>query len=264
MIAYPDIDPIVFALGPLKIRWYGLMYVLGFALAWLLLRYRARSGRYGWEQAQVEDLIFYGAMGLLFGGRIGYVLFYGMDNWLADPLYLVRITEGGMSFHGGLLGAIVAIFVYGRRNGRGFFEVADFLAPGIPLGLGAGRIGNFINGELWGKVTDVPWAFIVNGEPRHPSQLYEALLEGPVLFAILWVFSSRERPAMTVSGLFLLGYGVFRFGVEFVRVPDQHLGYLAFGWFTMGQLLTLPMIVFGALLIGRGYAGRRGAIEARG
>lgn len=253
MINYPQIDPVALALGPLKIRWYGLMYLVGFAAAWFLARSRARRPEFGWKIEWVDDLIFYLAVGLIVGARLGYTLFYGMAGILADPLSLLRIWEGGMSFHGGLLGVALAVWLFGRKVGKSFFETADFVAPLAPLGLCAGRIGNFINGELWGKATDVPWAFVVNGEPRHPSQLYEAGLEGIVLFVILWLYSSKRPPTMAVSGAFLLFYGLFRFSVEFVRVPDAHLGYLALDWITMGQILSTPMVLFGLLFLFLAY-----------
>ena len=256
MLTYPDIDPIIFAVGPLKIRWYGLMYVIGFVIAWFLARYRARKGASIIELDQVDDLIFYCMLGVILGGRLGYVFFYGFDTLVRDPLYLFRITEGGMSFHGGLAGVMVAMWLYAKKIGVGMFSVWDFVAPLAPLGLFFGRLGNFINGELWGKPTDVPWGFEVGGQVLHPSMLYEALLEGLVLFAIVWVFSARPRPAMSVSGLFLLGYGVFRFLIEFVRVPDAHLGYLALDWVTMGQVLSLPMIAMGATMVALAYANR--------
>ncbi|MEJ2514958.1 MAG: prolipoprotein diacylglyceryl transferase [Gammaproteobacteria bacterium] len=253
MIPYPDIDPVAVSLGPLKVRWYGLMYLVGFAIAWLLARHRAKRPEFGFSSEHVDDLIFYGALGVILGARVGWILFYGWDAWLKDPLLLFRVWEGGMSFHGGMLAVALAMWIYGRKIGKSFFEMTDFVAPLAPLGICAGRIGNFINGELWGKPTDVPWAFIVNGQARHASQLYEAFLEGIVLFVILWIYSSRRPPTMAVSGAFLFFYGVFRFAVEFVRVPDAHIGYLAFGWFTMGQLLSLPMVIVGALLIAAAY-----------
>jgi len=249
MIPYPDFDPVAVAIGPLKIRWYGLMYLAGFAIAWLLARSRAKKPGSGWQIEWVDDLIFYAALGLILGARIGYMLFYGVDTWTRDPLAILRIWEGGMSFHGGLLGVIFSLWLYGRRIGKSFFEVTDFVAPLAPLGLFCGRMGNFINGELWGKPTDVPWAFVVDGVPRHASQLYEGILEGFVLFTILWIYSSRRPPVKAVSGAFLLFYGLFRFSVEFVRIPDAQLGYLAFGWVTMGQVLSTPMILFGLVLI---------------
>ncbi|MDX1595155.1 MAG: prolipoprotein diacylglyceryl transferase [Gammaproteobacteria bacterium] len=261
MLTAPQIDPVAIQIGPLAVRWYGLMYLVGFLLAWWLGRRRARrSGLLGPEQ--VDDLIFYAALGVILGGRFGYVIFYGFEQLLADPLYLLRIWEGGMSFHGGLLGVLVAAWLFGRKHGLGFFGVTDFVAPLVPLGLAAGRIGNFVNGELWGRVSDVPWAMVFPGagpSPRHPSQLYEAFLEGFVLFALLWWFSARPRPRMAVSGLFLVGYGTARFAVEFAREPDAHLGFLAGGWLTMGMLLSLPMVVAGAVLMLLAYRGRNGA-----
>ena len=195
----------------------------------------------------------------MLGGRIGYVLFYDLPVFLADPLRIFKVWEGGMSFHGGLIGVLVAMTLYKRQLSKTFFEVTDFVAPLVPIGLGAGRLGNFINGELWGKVSDVPWAMVFpNGGPlpRHPSQLYEAFFEGLVLFTILWLFSSKPRPRMAVSGLFLLCYGLFRFAVEFVRVPDTQLGYLALGWITMGQILSTPLFLIGAFLMWRAYRNR--------
>jgi phosphatidylglycerol:prolipoprotein diacylglycerol transferase len=256
MLTYPEIDPIIFALGPLKIRWYGLMYVIAFLLAWWLARKRAIKSWSIIKPAQVDDLLFYGMLGVIVGGRLGYALFYGWEQLTSDPLYLFKITQGGMSFHGGLAGVMIAMWLYARHLGVRVWGVLDFVAPIVPLGLGFGRIGNFINGELWGKPTDMPWGFNVNGTVLHPSMLYEAILEGFLLFAILWVFSSKERPYMSVSGLFLLLYGVFRFAVEFVRVPDSHLGYLAMDWLTMGQVLTLPMIILGSILLIMAYKKR--------
>ena len=257
MLTYPEIDPIIFSIGPVAVRWYGLMYVIGFIIAWQLAARRAKTSWSIIRPRQVDDLIFYGMLGVIVGGRLGYALFYGTDQLLSDPLYLVRITEGGMSFHGGLAGVMIAMTLYARRRlGVSAWGVIDFVAPVVPLGLFFGRVGNFINGELWGKPTDLPWGFKVDGIVRHPSMLYEAVLEGLVLFIVLWTFSKKERPYMSVSGLFLIGYGVFRFLVEFVRVPDRHLGYLAFDWLTMGQILTLPMIFGGALLMFLAYRKR--------
>jgi phosphatidylglycerol:prolipoprotein diacylglycerol transferase len=256
MLPYPDIDPVAFSIGPLKVHWYGLMYLVGFAGGWWLGRVRARRPGSGWKPEQIDDLLFYIALGVVLGGRIGYVLFYNFPTFAADPLSLFRIWEGGMSFHGGLLGVLIALWWYTRREGRPWLAVVDFIAPLVAIGLGAGRVGNFINGELWGKVTDLPWGMVFPGAgplPRHPSQLYELLLEGVVLFTILWVFSSKPRPMGAVSGMFALFYGLFRFLVEFVREPDAHIGYLAFGWVTMGQVLSLPLIAVGIFLLWYAY-----------
>jgi len=258
MLTYPTIDPVAIHLGPLQVHWYGIMYLVGFSAAWWLGRYRAdRDPK--WTPEQVGDLIFYGALGVILGGRLGYILFYDLAAYIQSPLNIFKIWLGGMSFHGGLLGVITALWLYGRRLGKGFFEVTDFVAPLVPIGLGAGRIGNFINGELWGRVSELPWAMVFSdpragGLPRHPSQLYEALLEGLLLFVIVWVFSRKPRPLMAVSGMFLLFYGLFRFFVEFTRMPDAQLGLIAFDWMSMGQLLSLPMIALGVLFLGRAYS----------
>ena len=256
MLTYPEIDPVLISIGFLKIRWYGLMYVVGFVIAWLLARRRAKESWSIVQPQQVDDLIFYCMLGVILGGRLGYVFFYGFDNLKADPLYVFKITEGGMSFHGGLAGVMIAMWLLSRKFGVRMWGLWDFVAPLAPLGLFFGRIGNFINGELWGKPTDLPWGFKVGDQVLHASMLYEAILEGLVLFVILWRFSARKRPFMSVSGLFLAFYGIFRFLVEFVRVPDSHLGYLAFGWLTMGQILSLPMIVCGALMVVLAYRKR--------
>lgn len=270
---FPDFDPVAVQLGPLAIRWYGLMYLAGFAAAWWLGRARARRPGAVISPAQMDDLLFYAALGVILGGRLGYILFYDFESWLADPLQIFRVWEGGMSFHGGFLGVLVGMWWYGRRIGRTFFALTDFIAPLVPLGLLAGRIGNFINGELWGAPGNVPWAIQLScvnhpsvcwdklllapssvlTPPLHPTQLYEAALEGLVLFLLLWFFSASPRPVMAVSGLFLLGYGLFRFMVEFLRMPDAHLGYLAYGWVTMGQLLSAPMMLAGVLLLTLAY-----------
>lgn len=257
MLVHPDFDPIAFSLGPLHVRWYGLMYLLGFMAGWALGRYRAKQPNSGWTTAQVDDMVFYIALGVILGGRLGYVLFYGFGAFLRDPLSLLRIWEGGMSFHGGFLGVLLAMALFAHKHSRGFWETIDFIAPLIAPGILFGRIGNFINGELWGRVTDLPWGMVFrqagDGLPHHPSQLYEAALEGVALFIIVWLFSARPRPTMAVSGVFALSYGIFRFLVEFVRQPDGHLGYLAFGWVTMGQILSLPLIAIGIILLVLAY-----------
>ena len=248
MLPYPQIDPVALALGPLKIHWYGLMYLVGIGGAWLLASRRLKDFDASWSKEKLSDLVFWVAMGVILGGRLGYALFYDLPAYLAEPLKILRVWEGGMSFHGGLIGVMLATWLFGRRNGKSFFQLMDFIAPLVPIGLGAGRIGNFINAELWGKVTDVPWAMVFpNGgpDPRHPSQLYQFALEGVALFVILWLYSRKPRPTMAVSGLFAICYGIFRFIVEFVRVPDAQLGYLAWNWLTMGQVLCLPMILGG-------------------
>mgnify|MGYP001815516028 FL=1 len=287
MLTYPEIDPVLFEIGFLKIRWYGLMYVIGFVLGWWLARSRCKRPDSPISEHQVDDLIFYAMLGVIVGGRLGYVLFYGFDEFLADPLYPVKIWEGGMSFHGGLLGVIGAMWWFARQVDQDIWTMTDFVAPLVPLGLGFGRIGNFINGELWGGAAEgVPWAMRVACDgtparralcetqlglgpgadwtpPLHPSMLYEALLEGFVLFAILWWFSSKPRPRMAVSGMFLLFYGLFRFAIEFVRVPDADKGYVLFGWVTMGQILSGPMILFGIIMLVLAYRGRPGAASTR-
>ena len=253
---HPFIDPVALSIGPIAMHWYGLMYLFGFAAFWLLGWVRSRKPDALINVDQLTDLLFFGVAGVILGGRIGYVLFYQPGSLLQDPLLLVRLWEGGMSFHGGLLGVIVACVFFARSRQIPFLKLTDFVAPLIPLGLGFGRIGNWINGELWGRPTDLPWAMIfpmVDQLPRHPSQLYQASLEGLVLFILLWWFSARPRPIGAVSGVFLLAYGLFRFVVEFVREPDLHLGYLALGWLTMGQLLSLPMMLAGGLLLYTAY-----------
>jgi phosphatidylglycerol:prolipoprotein diacylglycerol transferase len=252
VLAYPEINPIAFHLGPLAVHWYGLMYLIGFSSAWWLLRQRMKTSILGLNANQISDLIFYAAIGIIIGGRLGYMVFYDWPTLRAAPWQLFAIWHGGMSFHGGLLGVIIALGFYANKTGKGLIAIADFIAPVVPIGLAAGRIGNFINGELWGRVTDVPWAMIFPGGgdlPRHPSQLYEFFCEGVILFIMLWVFSKKKRPLGAVSGLFLLCYGLIRFGLEFLREPDQQIGFVAFGWLTKGQLLSLPMIGLGVLLL---------------
>lgn len=258
MLTYPNIDPIALDLGFLQIRWYGLSYVAGILIAWWLLKKRALLSHWHFSNEQVGDLIFYAMVGIIIGGRLGSILFYNLDYYLQHPIEIFYIHQGGMAFHGGLLGVIAAMILFARKNKLKIFHVTDFIAPTVPVGLFTGRIANFINGELWGASSNLPWAMIfpaekAGGLPRHPSQLYEALLEGIVLFIILWVFSKKPRPLASISGLFLFAYGLFRFLVEFVREPDSQLGYLAFDWVTMGQALSLPMIVIGLFLVSWSY-----------
>ncbi|MDT8319605.1 MAG: prolipoprotein diacylglyceryl transferase [Xanthomonadales bacterium] len=283
---YIAFDPVAFSIGPLDVHWYGIMYLLGFVFFWTAGSWIARHRPWwGWTPQEVGDLLFYGMIGVIVGGRLGYVLFYAFDSLLADPLFLFKITQGGMSFHGGLLGVIVAMWWFAHRSGRSFWQVADFAAPLAPVGLGLGRIGNFIGGELWGRTSDVPWAMIfanavqpggwrsaeleaawrtgaLDHLARHPSQLYQALGEGFALFIVLAVYSRVPRPTAAVSGLFLLGYGCFRFMAEFFREPDAHIGFIAGGWLSMGMLLSLPMIVAGAVVMVLAYRyGRRPPIS---
>lgn len=274
-----DIDPIVLSLGPLAIHWYGLMYLCGLGAAWWIGRNRVRAGRFGISEQQFSDLIFEGMLGVILGGRIGYMLVYGRAELAGDPLSLFRVWEGGMSFHGGLVGVMVALAWWSRRHQRHAFDTIDFVAPLVPFGLGFGRIGNWIGGELWGRQTDASWGVIfpkavehlglsideikaqaaqglLNQEMRHPSQLYQAFLEGVLLGGVLLWFTRRERPRYAASGVFALVYGLGRFIVEFAREPDAHMGYIAFGWMTTGQALSLPLIALGGFLLFLAYRRR--------
>ena len=251
MIAHPNIDPVAFSIGPLAVRWYGLMYLAGFAIGWWLGARRIANGQAPITRAQLDDLLFLIVLGVILGGRLGYVLFYKPGYYASHPLEIFAIWQGGMSFHGGLLGVMFAMVFAARRYGVDYVRLMDFLAPLTPLGFAAGRLGNFINAELPGRVTDLPWAMVfpgTDGAPRHPSQLYQFALEGVALFVFLWWFSSKPRPRGQVSAMFLLGYGVLRFVAEFAREPDSFIGYLALG-LTMGQWLCLAMIAAGAALL---------------
>jgi len=256
MFIYPHIDPIALHIGPLAVHWYGLMYAIGFLGGWGLALLRARKPGSGWTSDQVSDLIFYVALGVIIGGRTGYMLFYDLPNFLAHPWIIFQTWKGGMSFHGGLLGVLIAVWLYSRKTQKPYMSIVDFIAPIVPIGLGAGRIGNFINGELWGRVTTAPWGMIYPSAgplPRHPSEIYEFLLEGVVLFTILWLYSAKPRPRMAVSGLFALCYGLFRIIGECFREPDPQLGFIAFGWLTMGQLLSIPLVIVGITLLVLAY-----------
>lgn len=256
MLIHPQFDPVALHLGPLQIRWYGLMYLIGFAGFLLLGRLRIkRAATPTLTLRELDDMLFYGVLGVILGGRLGYVLFYKFGYYLGHPLEVFYVWQGGMSFHGGFLGVLIAAWLFVRKTGKPWLAVMDFIAPMVPIGLGAGRMGNFINSELWGRATDVPWAMIfplVDQTPRHPSQLYEFGLEGVAMFSLLWLFSSKPRPVGAVSGLFLIAYGSFRFIVEFTREPDDFLGLLALGM-SMGQWLSLPMVIAGIAMFRWAY-----------
>ena len=254
---YIVIDPVIADLGFVKVYWYGVMYLLAFLSAYLLARYRIKS-EVLWNTKHVDDLIFYGALGAVLGGRLGYLMFYNWSVFISNPLTFFNFQNGGMSFHGGFLGVLLAMVIFNKKYQFTFFQTTDFIAPLIPLGLGFGRIGNYINGELWGRVTDSSWGILAPDqsglwEKRFPTQLYEAFLEGFILFCILWLFSNKKPQVMATSSLFLIFYGIFRFIIEFVRAPDSHIGYLAFDWLTMGQLLSIPMIFIGIYLLIKSY-----------
>lgn len=257
MLNYPELDPVAVALGPLKIHWYGLTYLAGLAFAWWLAVRRTRKPWSPLKREQVDDLIFYSALGVVLGGRLGYIVFYGGQRLVEDPAWALRVWEGGMSFHGGLIGVIVACFLYGRRQGIGLGPMLDFVAPLAPLGLALGRLGNFIGQELWGRATDVPWAMVFPRDPlqmpRHPSQLYQFALEGMLLLLIVLWFSHRQRPTWAVAGVFAIGYAVLRSSAEFFREPDAHLGIQAFGWMTRGQILCVPLLLVGVYMLWLAY-----------
>ena len=270
-------DPVAFSIGPLSVHWYGITYLLAFLFFWAYGSWLARNREWwGWSPQDVGDMLFYGMLGVVVGGRTGYVLFYAMDSFLENPLFLFKITQGGMSFHGGLLGVMAAMWWFGRKSGRSFWDVADFVAPLVPIGLGLGRLGNFIGGELWGRISGAPWAMVfanaiqpggwqsaelraawesgaLDHLARHPSQLYQAFGEGLGLFVLLAVYSRLPRPTAAVSGLFLVGYGAFRFMAEFFREPDTHIGFIGGQWLTMGMILSLPMIAAGAVIMAAAY-----------
>ena len=254
---YIVIDPVLADLGFVKIYWYGVMYLLAFLSAYFLAKYRAKSSTF-WNIKHVDDLIFYGALGAVLGGRLGYLIFYNFSIFISNPLTFFNFQNGGMSFHGGFIGVLIAMLVFNRKYEFTFFQTTDFIAPLVPLGLGFGRLGNYINGELWGRVTDSSWGVLAPDqsglwEQRFPTQLYEAFLEGLLLFIILWIFSKKNPPLFATSALFLIFYGFFRFIIEFIRAPDSHIGYLAFDWLTMGQLLSFPMILIGLYFLNKSY-----------
>ena len=281
MMIHPQFDPILLSIGPLAIRWYALSYIIGFVLFIWLGRRRIAEGNTVFTKEMLDDFLTWGVIGVILGGRLGYVLFYKFSDYLAHPLDILKVWEGGMSFHGGFLGVLVAMWLFGRKHHIGFWKVADFVEPLVPLGLASGRIGNFINGELWGRVTDInafwamgfpqaryedltaaahnpqwaAWLTQYGMLPRHPSQLYQFALEGVALFVIVWLFSKKPRPTGQVAMVFLAGYGFFRFIAEFARQPDDYLGLLTWG-LSMGQWLSLPMVVLG--IIGFIYFGKRG------
>ncbi|RUO23603.1 prolipoprotein diacylglyceryl transferase [Aliidiomarina iranensis] len=262
-LQFPNWDPVAISIGPLSVHWYGIMYLVGAVFAYWWGSKRAAKIP-GWEPEEWQDLLFWGFLALILGGRLGYFLFYQSASFFSNPLVFFQFSQGGMSFHGGLLGVLIALFLFAIKHNRGFLQVGDFVAPLVPVGLGAGRIGNFINGELWGRVTDVPWAMVFPNPasglvPRHPSQLYQAATEGLLLFLLLWAFSRKPRPVGAISGLFLLGYGSARMTTEFFREPDAHLGIL--GIMSMGQWLSLPMIIVGAGLMILAYQGKFGGMQ---
>ncbi|CAA0079799.1 Prolipoprotein diacylglyceryl transferase [BD1-7 clade bacterium] len=253
MLVHPNMDPVAIDLGFVQIHWYGLMYLAAFAFAYWICRFRAKQGRAPFRPDQVDDIVFFVAMGTIIGGRLGYMLFYNFGTLVADPVSLFRIGSGGMSFHGGLIGVMLGLGYWARREKVAIGDIFDFAALAAPVGMGFGRLGNFIGQELWGRPTDVPWAMVFPRDPsglaRHPSQLYQAFLEGIVLFAVIYWFTSTTRPRWAAAGLFAILYGIFRFLVEFVREPDAHIGFDLWGWMSRGQLLSIPMIMIGILVM---------------
>lgn len=252
MLAYPHIKPIAIQIGSVKIYWYGIMYLLSFSLAWILAKSRAKKLNLQWPNETITDFIFYAAIGAVLGGRLGYVLLYDLSYFLHNPLFIFKTWLGGMSFHGGIIGVTISLFLFAKKNKLPFVTITDFAAPLAPLGLALGRIGNFLNAELYGRITNVSWGIVFPNAgtlPRHPSQLYEAFGEGIILFTALWIYSNKPKPPGKVSALFLLGYGVIRFICEFFREPDQQLGFIALDWLTMGQILSLPMIILGIVIL---------------
>lgn len=261
MLQYPNINPVAIELGPLTIHWYGITYLVAFLAGWWLATHRAKKPGSGWKPEEIGDAVFYIVIGVIVGGKLGSLLFYQTELLFTRPLDALNPFSEygfrGMSFHGGFIGVLVAFWYYAKVTDRTFFQVSDFFAPAFPIGLGAGRIGNFINGELYGRITDVPWGMVfphAGPEPRHPNQLYQFFGEGIVLFLIVWWFSSKDRPLRAVSGVFVMCYGIYRFLVEFVRQPDAELGFIAFDWLTMGQLLSLPMILAGLIMLLTAYS----------
>ncbi len=258
MLQYPEINPVALNIGVLQIHWYGLSYLLGICLVWANISLRARKDKPQWDSESISDIVFYAVAGVLLGGRLGYIFFYNYDQFLSEPLIIFKIWQGGMSFHGGLLGVLFAIAIYAFKKKIQYFRITDLIAPSIPIALCCGRLGNFINTELPGRVSSVPWAVIFPGDTlgRHPSSLYQAILEGPILFFLLWSFTRKHRPIMSISAFFLISYGALRTFSELFRAPDTHIGFLFVGT-TMGQLLSIPMILLGLLLMWISYREKR-------
>ncbi len=260
MLKYPDIYPIAFSLGGINVYWYGIMYLFAFIVGWILGRYKASQAGSGWTKDEVDDLVVWIMLGAIFGGRLGYVFFYDLAYYIQDPIKILHAWKGGMSFHGGLIGVVLVICWWGKKHHKAVLGVVDFVALIVVPGLFFGRIGNFINGELWGKVTTMPLGMVfpdAGSLPRHPVQLYEGFCEGIILFIILWIFAKKERGNGAISGLFGICYGLFRIFNEFFREPDAHIGYLFGGWFTMGMLLSVPLIIAGTILLLHAYASEK-------